>query len=126
MMKLQSTRDKYLQHLIDEIRMRRTSSSSKTAKQCKTEGKSSVIETFLSLQDLEPEFLTDTVIKSVIMTKHLLPQVPFLTIKCFRNLSGKFRSFLEKHLRKDVTLLWWWWQLKMQMPAPSSKCHGSH
>lgn len=67
MKKLQSTRDKYLQHLIDEIRMRRTSSSSKTAKQWKTEGKSSVIETFLSLQDLEPEFLTDTVIKSVIM-----------------------------------------------------------
>jgi cytochrome P450 len=69
--KLQSTRDKYLQHLIDEIRMRRTSSSSKTAEQWKREGKSSVIETFLSLQDLEPEFLTDTVIKSVLSVSRL-------------------------------------------------------
>jgi hypothetical protein len=71
MKKLQSSRDKYLQHLIDEIRMRRTSSSSKTAEQWKREGKSSVIETFLSLQDLEPEFLTDTVIKNVLVVSRL-------------------------------------------------------
>jgi hypothetical protein len=51
--------------------MRRTSSSSKTAEQWKREGKSSVIETFLSLQDLEPEFLTDTVIKSVLSVSRL-------------------------------------------------------
>ncbi|KAJ6685850.1 CYTOCHROME P450 82C3-RELATED [Salix purpurea] len=64
--KLQRTRDTYLQHLIDETRLRRRSSSFKTAKQWKREEKSSVIETFLSLQDLEPEFLTDTVIKTEI------------------------------------------------------------
>uniref|UniRef100_A0A6N2MUB7 Cytochrome P450 n=1 Tax=Salix viminalis TaxID=40686 RepID=A0A6N2MUB7_SALVM len=65
--KLQRTRDTYLHCLIDETRLRRRSSSFKTAKQWKREEKSSVIETFLSLQDLEPGFLTDTVIKSFLV-----------------------------------------------------------
>ncbi|KAJ6685852.1 CYTOCHROME P450 FAMILY 81 SUBFAMILY K POLYPEPTIDE 1-RELATED [Salix purpurea] len=74
---LQRTRDTYLQHLIDETRLRRRSSSFKTAKQWKREEKSSVIETFLSLQDLEPGFLTDTVIKSFLAEADIA-KLPYL------------------------------------------------
>lgn len=62
--KVQKSRDEYMQVLIDEIRLKKTSSS--------FEKKTSLIETLLSLQESEPEFYTDDVIKSImVVSTHL-------------------------------------------------------
>ncbi|KAJ0024375.1 hypothetical protein Pint_08699 [Pistacia integerrima] len=57
--KVQKSRDEYMQGLIDEIRLKKTNSS--------FQKKTSLIETLLSLQESEPEFYTDDVIKSIMV-----------------------------------------------------------
>ncbi|CAA7027208.1 unnamed protein product [Microthlaspi erraticum] len=54
-MEMQRTRDEYLQRLIDEIRTKRIDSTG------------SVVEKFLHLQESEPEFYSDDVIKGIIV-----------------------------------------------------------
>ncbi|KAH9755673.1 cytochrome P450 family 81 subfamily K polypeptide 1 [Citrus sinensis] len=63
--RLQKMRDEYMQNLIDDIRIRlkKTSSSFETASM----RNKSLIETLLSLQESEPEFYSDDVLKSIIV-----------------------------------------------------------
>nr|UAK14953.1 cytochrome P450 81K10 [Iberis amara] len=53
---MQRLRDEYLQRLIDEVRMKNVDSST-----------GSIVEKFLSLQETEPEFYSDDVIKGIIV-----------------------------------------------------------
>lgn len=57
--RMRRLRDEYMQNLIDEIRLKGRSSSLKD--------EISVIEILLSLQDSDPEFYTDDIIKSVLL-----------------------------------------------------------
>ncbi|KAJ4701676.1 putative Cytochrome P450 [Melia azedarach] len=61
--RLQKMRDDYLQKLIDEVCLKKTSSSL-TATSTRN---MSLIETLLSLQESEPEFYSDDVLKSIIL-----------------------------------------------------------
>lgn len=54
-MKMQRMRDEYLQRLIDDIRMKKFDSTG------------SVVEKFLKLQESEPEFYSDDVIKGIVV-----------------------------------------------------------
>lgn len=67
MIKLHRKRDEYLQNLIDKIRLKEVSSSLESAKLLDGKEKRSVAETLLSLQESEPEFYTDEVIKSTVL-----------------------------------------------------------
>ncbi|KAF2309743.1 hypothetical protein GH714_004906 [Hevea brasiliensis] len=62
MIKMNNMRDKFLQNLLDEVKLKRI--NSKTSDE---EEKRSLVETLLSLQELEPEFYTDEVIKSIMV-----------------------------------------------------------
>lgn len=63
--RIQKMRDEYMQNLIDDIRIRlkKTSSSFEAASM----RNKSLIETLLSLQESEPEFYSDDVLKSIIV-----------------------------------------------------------
>ncbi|KDP41664.1 hypothetical protein JCGZ_16071 [Jatropha curcas] len=61
MIKLQRKRDEHLQNLLDEIRLKTRNSGTSN------EEDKSLIETLLSLQELEPEFYTDEVIKTIML-----------------------------------------------------------
>ncbi|KAL5777661.1 hypothetical protein ACOSP7_010587 [Xanthoceras sorbifolium] len=61
--RLRKMRDGYLQRLIDEIRLKKNCCSMKKV----GEKKMPLIETLLSLQQSEPEFYTDEVIKSIVL-----------------------------------------------------------
>ncbi|KAG8632662.1 cytochrome P450 81C13-like [Manihot esculenta] len=57
MIKMNNMRDEFLQKLLDEIKLKRMDSKEKR----------SVAETLLSMQEIEPEFYSDKVIKSIIV-----------------------------------------------------------
>nr|UUY85544.1 camptothecin hydroxylase [Camptotheca acuminata] len=64
LIRLQKERDEFLQGLIDEVRRKRTCSANINI--ATNRAKTTLIETLLSLQESEPDFFYDTVIKSII------------------------------------------------------------
>ncbi|KAG8632665.1 cytochrome P450 81C13 [Manihot esculenta] len=62
MIKLNDVRNEFLQNLLDELKLKRINSKTSDEKE-----KRWVVETLLSLQELEPEFYTDEVIKSTMV-----------------------------------------------------------
>uniref|UniRef100_A0A2P2PJ51 Cytochrome P450 81D11-like n=1 Tax=Rhizophora mucronata TaxID=61149 RepID=A0A2P2PJ51_RHIMU len=66
MIKLKEKRDKFLQDLLDYVRLKRANPCLKAAESSSEEFKS-LTEILLSLQDSEPEFYTEEVIKSTIL-----------------------------------------------------------
>ncbi|XP_065880257.1 cytochrome P450 81C13-like [Euphorbia lathyris] len=62
MIKMQKLRDDYLQNLLDEVRFKCCNSKISELKE-----RMSVIETLLALQQLEPEYYSDEVIKSIMV-----------------------------------------------------------
>lgn len=68
MKKMNEERDGFVQGLIDECRRERASSSLPGKKTAKTgRRRTTVVETFLSLQEAEPEFYSDDIIKGMLM-----------------------------------------------------------
>ena len=65
MIKLQRKRDEVLWHLIEEIKQKKTNLNNATI--IDVEKKRTLIETLFSLQESEPEFFSDAVIKSMIL-----------------------------------------------------------
>ncbi|WCJ35509.1 Cytochrome P450 81C13 [Euphorbia peplus] len=62
MVKMQKLRDDYLQDLLDEIRVKFGN-----FKESRLKERSSIIETLLGMQQLEPEYYTNEVIKSILV-----------------------------------------------------------
>jgi hypothetical protein len=70
--KVRDARDGFAQDLIDEIRQKKTSScSSPVAGPEET----TVIETLLSLQEQEPDFYTDDIIKGLVLVSSFCRQI---------------------------------------------------
>ncbi|XP_057975031.1 cytochrome P450 81C13-like [Malania oleifera] len=67
MVKLHKRRDEFLQSLIDDLRRKKTTHSSFNATPNVERGKILLIETLLSLQESEPDFYSDDVIKSIML-----------------------------------------------------------
>lgn len=63
---LQQKRDKLFRDLIDQTRKKEGEGGS-----CSTEQRRTVIQALLSLQDAEPEFLTDETVKGIILVSQL-------------------------------------------------------
>lgn len=70
-------RNEYLTRLLDEFRQEKSITTDDRAKGKKT----TLIETLLSLQDSEPEFYTDDLIKSLLMVRTNIPSNQTLRIK---------------------------------------------
>lgn len=92
--RIQKKRDEYLQNLIDEIRLKKavTSSTMRDGENNRT-----LIETLLSLQESDPEFYSDQVIKSnvVVSTDTLIFLFPcILPLRAYSFLIMKFLPVL--------------------------------
>ncbi|KAF5955544.1 hypothetical protein HYC85_008400 [Camellia sinensis] len=59
---LQRKRDGFLQDLIDEVRQNKINNNNSSTKQRKT-----IIEALLSLQEIEPEYYTNDIIKGIVL-----------------------------------------------------------
>ena len=68
---VQKKRDEFLQGLIDEFRQKKTSSSN-TNTVLEGEKMTPLLETLLSLQESEPEFYSDDIIKGIILVTLIL------------------------------------------------------
>jgi hypothetical protein len=65
LVRLQARRDAFVAGLVDDQRRRRDAGNGRDAE------KISIIDELLSLQEMDPEFYTDTVIKGIAMVSHL-------------------------------------------------------
>ena len=69
---LKKKMDRFFQNLVDEHKRMRGSASSQSVNEVK---KMTLIDVMLSLQEMEPEFYTDEVVKSVILVSIRLYQL---------------------------------------------------
>nr|UUY85546.1 camptothecin hydroxylase [Camptotheca acuminata] len=101
---LHKERDEFMQGLIDEVRRKRTCSANINS--VTNRAKTTLIEALLSLQESEPDFFSDTIIKSIISDMFFAgPETSTITLEWAMSLLlnhpevlGKLRAEIDDHV----------------------------